>query len=299
MKNFADVLIEEILHKNSVLVVGLDPDLQYFPDYLLDSGEVSDQRAAEAIYHYNRIVIDAVAEHVIAVKPQLAYYEVYGSEGIRALEKTIAYAKSKNLIVINDAKRGDIGSTSSAYARAFLGNGSLAGDMVTVNPFLGSDGYRPFIEEAGRNGKGLFLLVKTSNPSSHEVQDAKLENGELLYMKMADDINKIAQQTLGENNYSFIGAVVGATYPMDAEKVRKVLPSSIFLVPGFGAQGGTANDLKPFFDAKGLGAVVSSSRGIIYNGAKEEKKTDAILYEFIAKAARESKDKINEVRLSH
>lgn len=141
--------------------------------------------------------------------------------------------------------------------------------------------------------------MKTSNPSSHEVQDVRLESGELLYIKMADDINKLAQQTLGENNYSFIGAVVGATYPMDAVKVRKALPSSIFLVPGFGAQGGTANDLKPFFDAKGLGALVSSSRGIIYNGAKEEKKTDAILYEFIAKAARESKDKINEVRLSH
>lgn len=135
MKNFADVLIEEIIHKNSVLVAGLDPDLQYFPDYLLDSGEVSDQKAGEAIYHYNRIVIDAVAEHVVAVKPQLAYYEVYGSEGIRALEKTIAYAKSKNLIVINDAKRGDIGSTSSAYAKAFLGNGSLAGTWLPLTPF--------------------------------------------------------------------------------------------------------------------------------------------------------------------
>jgi len=296
MNNFADILIEESLRKNSVLVVGLDPDLSYFPSFLAESETLDNQRASEAIYAYNRIVIDAVAEHAVAVKPQLAYYEVYGSEGIRALEQTIAYAKSKNLIVINDAKRGDIGSTSKAYAKALLGSTPISGDMVTVNPFLGSDGYLPFVEEAERNRKGLFLLVKTSNPSSHELQNVMLEDGRPLYMKLAEDIDRLAQQTLGEHRYSFLGAVVGGTYPKEAEQIRQALPHSIFLVPGYGAQGGTAESLTPYFDARGLGAVVSSSRGIIYHGAKEDKTSEAKLADLIEQAAVEAKEKINAVR---
>ena len=160
MVNFADVLIDESNKKNSVLVVGLDPDIKLFPNCLLENVDhSSNESIAEAIYNFNKIIIDAVADHVIAVKPQLAYYEVYGSYGIKALEKTINYARSKELIIINDAKRGDIGSTSSAYARAFLGNGTISGDMVTVNPFLGSDGYMPFIETAQENSKGVFLTI--------------------------------------------------------------------------------------------------------------------------------------------
>ncbi|WJH35510.1 orotidine-5'-phosphate decarboxylase [Paenibacillus sp. CC-CFT747] len=161
MINFADVLIDESIKKNSVLVVGLDPDVRFFPDCLVkDVDYSSNESIANAIYEFNKIIIDAVADHVIAVKPQLAYYEVYGSCGINALEKTISYARSKELIIINDAKRGDIGSTSSAYARAFLGNGSISGDMVTVNPYLGSDGYTPFIEAAQENNKESFCYLK-------------------------------------------------------------------------------------------------------------------------------------------
>ena len=271
MKNFADILIEHGIKKNTALVVGLDPDISYFPDFLLNKNTHTIKEIGNAILEFNKLVIDEVSEHTVAVKPQLAYYEIYGSVGIEALEKTIEYALSKNLIVINDAKRGDIGSTSKAYAHAFLTNGPLSGDMVTVNPFLGSDGYNPFIEVAQMNNKGVFLLLKTSNPSSIEIQDLTLESGEILYMQMAKDINRLAFATQGENNYSFIGAVVGATYPSDAKKVRELLPHSIFLVPGLGAQGGKAKDLAVFFDEKGLGAVISSSRGITYSYCLNEK----------------------------
>jgi orotidine-5'-phosphate decarboxylase len=303
MGNFADVLIDEGKKKNSVLVVGLDPDINFFPDFLLkNTDSSSNESIADAIYEFNKIIIDAVDNHVLAVKPQLAYYEIYGSAGFRALEKTISYARSKGLIVINDAKRGDIGSTSTAYALAFLGNGTIAGDMVTVNPFLGSDGYMPFIEMAKENDKGVFILLKTSNPSSYEIQDLKLENGELLYLKMAEEIEKLANETLGINNYSFIGAVVGATYPEETKKIRKTLPHSIFLVPGFGLQGGKVEDLSVFFDENGNGALISSSRGIIYtymNEKEDWKKTTATeMSRYILVAAIKAKEQINEVRFN-
>lgn len=301
MGNFADVLIRESIKKNSVLVVGLDPDPKFFPHYLLkDAGDTSDENIGKAIYAFNKIVIDAVADHVVAVKPQLAYYEVYGSYGIRALEETIRYARSRQLIVINDAKRGDIGPTSAAYARAFLGSGPISGDMVTVNPFLGSDGYMPFIEVAQENGKGVFLLLKTSNPSSHEIQDLKLEDGRLLYFKLAEELQALASKTIGEGRYSFIGAVVGATYPEEAKRIRDLLPHSIFLVPGFGAQGGKAEDLGVYFDRDGNGAVISSSRAIIYaymNEIGDWKNASAGEIErCIAQAAAEAREQINHVR---
>ncbi|CAG7642767.1 Orotidine 5'-phosphate decarboxylase [Paenibacillus solanacearum] len=303
MVNFADVLIDESKKKNSVLVVGLDPDVKFLPDCLLKNVDYSSNESiSDAIYEFNKIIINAVADHVVAVKPQLAYYEVYGSYGIKALEKTISYARSKELIIINDAKRGDIGSTSAAYARAFLGDGAISGDMVTVNPFLGSDGYMPFIEAAQENNKGVFLLLKTSNPSSYEIQDLKLENGELLYFKLAEEIEKLACKTIGVNNYSFIGAVVGATYPEEAKRIRETLPHSIFLVPGFGAQGGKAEDLSVFFDVSGNGAVVSSSRGIIYSYMNEtddwNKTTENEMQGYINEAAIKAKEQLNEVRFS-
>jgi orotidine-5'-phosphate decarboxylase len=303
MGNFADVLIDEGKKKNSVLVVGLDPDIKFFPDFLIKNVDFSSNESiADAIYEFNKIIIDAVANHVIAVKPQLAYYEVYGSYGLRALEKTISYARSKALIVINDAKRGDIGSTSTAYAHAFLGNGTIAGDMVTVNPYLGSDGYLPFIEMAKENDKGVFLLLKTSNPSSYEIQDLKLENGELLYLKMAEEIEKLALETSGINGYSFIGAVVGATYPEETKKIRRTLPHSLFLVPGFGMQGGKAEDLGVFFDGNGNGALISSSRSIIYSYMNEKddwKKIQEIeMSHYILEAAKKAKEQINEVRFN-
>lgn len=302
MDNFADVLIDVSIKKKSVLVVGLDPDITFFPDFLLkDVQASSNESIAEVIYQFNKIVIDAVAEHVVAVKPQLAYYEVYGSCGIRALERTISYARSKELIVINDAKRGDIGSTSLAYAHAFLTNGPISGDMVTVNPFLGSDGYMPFVDVAKENNKGIFVLLKTSNPSSHEVQDLKLENGEMLYFKLAEDLTKLAEETKGTSNYSFIGAVVGATYPEEAKKLRKLLPHSIFLVPGFGAQGGKAEDLKVFFDENGNGALISSSRGIIYSYRNENDDWSNIseleMRKYIIEATNKANEQINQVRL--
>ncbi|WP_171056160.1 orotidine-5'-phosphate decarboxylase [Paenibacillus sinopodophylli] len=301
MRNFADVLIDEGVKKNSVLVVGLDPDIQYFPDIMLEHVDSSSNESiAAAIYAFNRMVIDAVADHVIAIKPQLAYYEVYGSYGIKALEDTISYARSKELIVINDAKRGDIGSTSAAYARAFLGEGTLAGEMVTVNPFLGSDGYMPFIEAAEQYNKGLFILLKTSNPSSSEIQDLQLEDGNLLYFKLAEKLETLASETVGANHYSFIGAVVGATYPEEARKIRETLPHSIFLVPGFGMQGGKAEDLGVFFDEHGIGAVISSSRGIIYSYMNQKgdwrKTTKADISRYITEAATNAKEQINEVR---
>lgn len=302
MKNFADVLIEHSIRKNTALVVGLDPDITYFPDFLLDLEGPTTEEICEAIITFNKLVIDEVCDHVVAVKPQLAYYEVYGSEGMKALEETIRYARSKNVLVINDAKRGDIGSTSKAYAQAFLTNRSLSGDMVTVNPFLGSDGYNPFIEIAQENRKGVFLLLKTSNPSSYEIQNVKLHNGEILYMQMAIDINALAVATKGENNYSFIGAVVGATYPAEAKRIRELLPHSIFLVPGLGVQGGKAEDLIGFFDEKGLGAVISSSRGITYSFCFHEKNENwrgiskEEMSKAIAVATITAKKQINEVR---
>lgn len=303
MVNFADVLIDESKKKNSVLVVGLDPDVKFFPDCLLENVDYScNESIANAIYEFNKTVIDAVADYVVAVKPQLAYYEVYGSYGIRALEKTISYARSKKLIVINDAKRGDIGSTSAAYARAFLGNGTISGEMVTVNPFLGSDGYMPFIEVARENNKGLFLLLKTSNPSSYEIQDLKLRDGETLYFKLAEEIEKLASETIGINNYSFIGAVVGGTYPEEAKRIRRTLPHSIFLVPGFGQQGGKAEDLSGLFDNNGNGAVISSSRGIIYSYTHERDDWKKISIDdmntYITNATVHAMEQINRVRFN-
>ena len=304
MKNFADTLIEHSIRKNTALVVGLDPDITYFPDFLFNDDTQTTEEICNAIIAFNKIVIDEVSDHVVAVKPQLAYYEVYGSEGIKALEETIKYARSKNLLVINDAKRGDIGPTSKAYAQAFLTNGSLSGDMVTVNPFLGSDGYNPFIEVAQENNKGIFLLLKTSNPSSFEIQDLTLKNGEILYIQMAKYINTLAISTKGDNNYSFIGTVVGATYPSDAKRIRELLPHSIFLVPGLGVQGGKAKDLAVFFDKKGLGAVISSSRGITYSYYFNKKVKDwknisqEQMSKSIAVATIKAKNQINNVRFN-
>jgi orotidine-5'-phosphate decarboxylase len=301
MKHIADVIINETKKKNSVLVVGLDPNLDFFPDFLTRgalSGSLS--KVEEAIYQFNKIVIEAVKDNVAAVKPQLAFYERYGSHGIRALEKTIQYAGNRGLVVINDAKRGDIGSTSEAYANAFLGKSPLAGDMVTVNPLLGSDAYKPFIEKARENGKGLFLLLKTSNPSSREIQDLKLQDGRPLYMTIADHILDISAGTLGQSNYSFIGAVVGATFPAEALRLRKMLPHTIFLVPGFGVQGGKAEDMGNFFDANGNGALISSTRGIIYSYTKKKENWKDIsetgMFEIIRNTSFSDKEKIEKKR---
>jgi orotidine-5'-phosphate decarboxylase len=297
MNHFADEIITKSDEKNSVLVAGLDPNISLFPDFLLSSPSASLEEIGEAIYQFNKHVIDAVHSHVVAVKPQLAYYEVYGTYGLSALEKTIQYAQSKGLIVINDAKRNDIGSTAEAYAEAFLGQGPFAANAVTVNPYLGRDGLVPFVD----NGKGLFVLAKTSNPSSHELQDLETSTGEKIYVHTAKLVRELSEQTIGQKGYSHIGVVVGATYPEDAEVIREILPHSLFLVPGFGAQGGSAEELGSYFDKNGFGSLISSSRGITYPYTKErpddwKKISQDTMMEIIEAAAKQSNKEINQIR---
>ena len=258
--NFQSWLIKSIEEKNSVLVVGLDPNLDLFQDFILDNAK-DDKSKSEAILRFNKIVIDTVCEHCIAVKPQLAYYEVFWSYGIKALEETISYAKKKNLLVILDAKRGDIGSTCEAYAEAFLGQSRIAADAVTVNPYLGRDGILPFIHQADENERGLFILVKTSNPSSNDLQNLITKDEEEIYIKVAKLTNEFIKEELG---YSNIGAIVRGTYPDEAKKIRNILKKSFFLVPGYGAQWASGKDLKEYFDNNGLGALISASRSLTY-----------------------------------
>ena len=268
-------LVKKIKEKEAPIVVGLDPKLSYVPKHIrLDAysayGETL-EGAAEAIWQFNKEIIDAVEDLVPAVKPQVAMYEMLGIPGLTAFKRTCDYARSKGLVVIGDIKRGDIGSTSEAYAVGHLGKkivGSdnviypFSEDFVTVNPYLGSDGVKPFIKIAKEEKKGIFVLVKTSNPSSGEFQDQITQNGQTIYELVADKVVEWGQCHMGDD-YSYIGAVVGATYPEMGAALRKRMPKNYILVPGYGAQGGKGEDLKAFFNEDGLGAIVNSSRGII------------------------------------
>ncbi len=269
-----DKLIEGIKQKGNPSVIGLDPKIEYVPKSIREKsykkhGETL-KGAAHAILRFNRELIDAICDIVPAVKPQSAYYEMYGIPGIKVLHKTIQYAKQKGLYVITDAKRNDIGSTAAAYAAAYLGNTvvetqqieAFSSDAVTVNPYLGTDGMQPFIEMCNEHQKSIFTLVKTSNPSSGELQDLLVE-GEPIYSRVANLVDKWGQQSIGKYGYNNVGAVVGATYPEQAAMLRKQMPNTYFLVPGYGAQGGTADDVVPCFNADRLGAIVNSSRGIM------------------------------------
>lgn len=294
---FVEKLIKGIEDKNSVLVVGLDPNIEYFPGFLVE-GCKSNEDYAHAIYEFNKIVIDQVKDHCAIIKPQLAYYEVFGSAGIKALEDTVQYAKDNHLLVLHDAKRGDIGPTCKAYAEAFLGEGSLAGDSVTVNPYLGRDGIIPFINKANEMNKGLFVLVKTSNPSSGDLQDLTVDDTKI-YEKTALLTNELSKDMPLYKNYNGCGVVVGATYPQMATEIRALLPHSFFLVPGYGAQGGSGEDLIPYFDEQGLGAIVSSSRGITYAYLNQYTKHNVTCEQFkqtLTKAAKEAKEDINKYR---
>jgi orotidine-5'-phosphate decarboxylase len=256
--------------------VGLDPRLEQIPEFIKAKAQREHKNgftaAAEAILEFNKGIIDAVADLVPVVKPQIAFYEQYGHEGIRAFEETLAYARGKGLLTIADSKRGDIGSTAEAYAKAFLGKVNLFGkevfsfdaDAITVAPYLGWDGIKPFMTEAKKYGKGLFVLVKTSNVSSGDLQDLEMNDARSVYEIMGGYVDSWGADEVGDDGYSFVGAVVGATYPAQARKLRTLMPQNIFLVPGYGAQGGTAQDVKPCFNADGTGAVVNSSRGIIF-----------------------------------
>ncbi|MCD7724016.1 MAG: orotidine-5'-phosphate decarboxylase [Clostridiales bacterium] len=271
-------LVQKIQQTGAPIVVGLDPMLKYVPRHIqqkayAEYGE-SLQGAAEAIWLYNKEIVDAICDLVPAVKPQIAMYEQFGIEGLQAFQKTVSYCREKGLVVIGDIKRGDIGSTSEAYAVGHLGRVQVGAnayygfneDFVTVNPYLGSDGVNPFIKVCREEKKGLFILVKTSNPSSGEFQDrlVKCEDGteKPLYEIVGEKVAQWGADCMGDT-YSYIGAVVGATYPEMGKALRRVMPKSFILVPGYGAQGGKGADLVHFFNEDGLGAIVNSSRGII------------------------------------
>ena len=270
MKLFVDRLITQIKHKQTPCIVGLDPALERMPESWLKKQGIIDKSSftecAEAIYQYNLMVLDAIADFVPAVKPQSAYYELFGSAGIVALEKTIKAARDRDLLVVLDVKRGDIASTATAYAQSYLPSQPahpLEADAITIVPYLGTDCIEPFFAEANKWGKGIFVCVKTSNPGAAIVQEQRYDN-RYLYEIVADLIKPASDKSIGESGYSGIGAVVGATYPEAAQKLRKQLPNSLFLVPGVGAQGGGNEGIKACFNDDGLGAVVSSSRAIMY-----------------------------------
>ena len=278
-----DRLIEKIVEKQNPTVAGLDPKLAYIPDFIKDEAFAKYGKtlegAAEALFVYNKALIDALCDIVPAVKPQIAYYEMYGWQGVKAFYDTVAYAKSKGLFVITDAKRNDIGTTMEAYANAHLGTtdidweafSAFNADALTVNGYLGTDGIKPVISVSQKMDTGMFVLVKTSNPSSGELQNLTLsENNETIYLHMGNLCEKWGTELMGKYGYSGVGAVVGATYPEQLTELREKLPHTFFLVPGYGAQGGTANDIAGAFDKNGLGAIVNSSRGIMCAWQKEQ-----------------------------
>ena len=266
-------LTAKIQKTGAPIVVGLDPMLKFVPEHIKKKafeqfGETL-EGAAEAIWQFNKGIVDAVCDLVPAVKPQIAMYEQFGIPGLSAFAKTVSYCKEKGLLVIGDIKRGDIGSTSSAYAVGHLGKVAVGSksyygfdeDFVTVNPYLGSDGVKPFIDVCKEEKKGIFVLVKTSNPSSGEFQD-RIIDGKPLYEHVGKMVDEWGKELMGDA-YSYVGAVVGATYPEMGKVLRDIMPKAYILVPGYGAQGGKGKDLTHFFNKDGLGAIVNSSRGII------------------------------------
>ena len=293
-------LLKEIQKKNAPIVVGLDPTMRFIPEEVKQAafsvyGETL-QGAGEAIWQFNKGIVDAVYDLVPAVKPQIAMYEQFGIEGLIAYKKTIDYCKSKGLVVIGDIKRGDIGSTSSAYAVGHLGKVMVGKetyapfdeDFATVNPYLGTDGVKPFIDVCKEEKKGIFVLVKTSNPSSGEFQDRPIADADSrpLYEIVGKQVDEWGKDCMGES-YSYVGAVVGATYPEMGKVLRQLMPKTMILVPGYGAQGGKGADLVHFFNADGLGAIVNSSRGIIaaYQSDKYKETYSPANYADAARAA--------------
>jgi orotidine-5'-phosphate decarboxylase len=266
-------LITKIKEMNSPIVVGLDPKLSFIPNHIKDDAfetyGKNSKGVAEAFYTYNKRIIDQIYDLVPSVKPQVAMYEQFGIEGMIAYEKTVNYAKEKGLVVIGDIKRGDIASTAEAYAVGHLGHNNFDGkiergfdsDFITINPYMGYDTIKPFLDVCKTENKGLFVLVKTSNPSSGDFQDLKVGE-EYLYERVAKKVDEWGKEHMGED-YSYVGAVVGATYPEIGKRLRDLMPNAYFLVPGYGAQGGQAKDMVHYFNKDGLGAIVNSSRGII------------------------------------
>jgi orotidine-5'-phosphate decarboxylase len=280
--HFADRMIARVRLKRSHTVVGLDPSLPQLPRFLREEaarrfGHTA-RGAAYALVEFNRLLISAAAPHAALVKPQSAFYEIYGEHGIAAFWETVRMARQAGLLVIGDVKRGDIGSTAEAYAQAYFGSSMPLEtweepenwvDAVTANPYQGSDALMPFVVRARARGCGLFVLVKTSNPSAGELQDQPLFSGELVSTQVARLVDQIGLTEVGESGYSLVGAVVGATYPEDLERLREEMPRAILLVPGYGVQGGKGADTVGAFGADGLGAVINASRSLIYASAKQ------------------------------
>lgn len=306
MKNAIDLLIEKIKETGNPTVMGLDPRYEMLPNCVREKYPQTLEGVADAIIEYNKSLIDMTYDIIPAIKPQIAFYEMFGIPGMKAFKETCEYAKKKGMIVIADIKRGDIGSTAQGYSNAYLGKTKIGEieesiydiDFITVNPYIGTDCVKPFVEDCKKYNKGLFILVKTSNPSSGELQDEKLENGEEVYTRVAKLVEKWGEELIGEYNYSSIAAVVGATYPEQLKKIRKIAPHTYFLIPGYGAQGGKAEDIALGFDENKLGGIVNASRSLMC-AYKSDKWKEQVAEKDYAKSTRlealRMKDELNNV----
>lgn len=307
MQHFGDRLTNQIQKFSNPTVVGLDPRLTQIPSFIKKAaikqyGGENLEAVAASILVFNIGIIDAIADIVPAVKPQIAFYEQYGHAGLFAYEETIKHAQKKGMIVIGDAKRNDISSTAQAYAEGHLGEVDVFGkktptinaDSLTVTPYLGSDGITPFTKVCAEYGKGIFVLVRTSNPSADEIQGQAVGD-HLLDEEVASLVEGWGRDLIGDTGFSSVGAVIGATYPEEARTLRNLMPNQIFLVPGYGAQGGGAEDVKPCFHENGTGAIVNSSRGIIFAYQKDEKWKEEQYHEAAREAALAMKDDLGKL----
>ena len=294
-----DKLIERIKELDNPTVAGIDTSFDYLPDDM-KNGVKDFKSASEAVLEFNKRIIDNICDIVPCVKVQIAYYEMYGLDGMHTFAETVKYAGKKGMLVMTDAKRNDIGATAECYAKAYLGETAVGdktytafdSDFLTVNGYLGSDGIKPFLGWMQKRDKGIFVLVKTSNKSSGELQDLKLENGKTVYEYMGSLVEEWGKDSIGKYGYSAVGAVVGATHPAQAEILRKEMPHTFFLIPGYGAQGGTADALKVCFNSDGLGGMVNSSRGILC-AYRQEKYAGRSYYEAARQACIDMKNDLN------
>lgn len=293
MKNAMDVLIEKIKECDNPTVIGVDTRYDMVPECVRKKYSTDLKGMCNAMLEYSKALIDATYDIIPAIKLQSAYFEMYGVEGIKLYKEMIDYCKEKGMVVMADVKRGDIGSTSAGYSRAYLGKNMIDEkeqaifdvDFATVNPYMGSDCVMPFVEDCKKYDKGIFVLVKTSNKSSGEIQDVKAEDGEEIYKKVAKLVNTWGSELIGENGYSSVSAVVGATYPKQLQELRELMPHSYFLIPGYGAQGGKAEDIALGFDENGLGGIVNATRSLMC-AYKSDLWKDKFAEEDYAKATR-------------
>lgn len=293
MKNAMDELIKKIREMDNPTVIGLDPRYDMIPTCITSKYEKTLEGACKAIVEFNKALIDATYDIIPAVKPQIAFYEMFGIPGMIAFKETCEYAKQKGMIVIADIKRGDIGSTAEGYSNAYLGRTPILDkkepifdvEFVTVSPYLGSDGIKPFIKDSAEYGKGMFIILKTSNPSSSDLQDVKTAEGEEIYKHMGKLINEWGKDLIGEEGYSSVSVVVGATHPKQLQELRELMPHAFFLIPGYGAQGGKAEDIALGFDKNGIGGIVNASRSLMC-AYKQDRWKDIYTEEQFAEATR-------------